>query len=58
MDSYVAPFAGAWIEIEIWSVMDKLDNVAPFAGAWIEIPSLHKLRMMSTSLPSRERGLK
>ena len=33
----VAPFAGAWIEINY--VTDNLDyvKVAPFAGAWIEI---------------------
>ena len=33
----VAPFAGAWIEIEL--VMTSVNglHVAPFAGAWIEI---------------------
>ena len=34
----VAPFAGAWIEMEraIWS-SSLTNRVAPFAGAWIEI---------------------
>ena len=36
--SDVAPFAGAWIEIERKSKGDKEGCVAPFAGAWIEIP--------------------
>ena len=32
---FVAPFAGAWIEITInWGATV---NVAPFAGAWIEM---------------------
>ena len=56
--SSVAPFAGAWIEIlnAIEFLVDFL--VAPFAGAWIEI-SLFSIRYSSTSsLPSRERGLK
>ena len=34
---YVAPFAGAWIEIEIESFEAAATIVAPFAGAWIEI---------------------
>ena len=33
----VAPFAGAWIEIENIDVEAALVEVAPFAGAWIEI---------------------
>ena len=43
----VAPFAGAWIEIQ-WMLVDhRLSNVAPFAGAWIEIKLLrdHSLRL-------------
>ena len=32
--------------------------VAPFAGAWIEIQPNQSERMMTKSLPSRERGLK
>ena len=35
---YVAPFAGAWIEIcFLLSERTKVHIVAPFAGAWIEI---------------------
>ena len=33
----VAPFAGAWIEIELFANMCGAQVVAPFAGAWIEI---------------------
>ena len=33
----VAPFAGAWIEIEIGEDYEYNLMVAPFAGAWIEI---------------------
>ena len=34
----VAPFAGAWIEMQtIASLAKQMINVAPFAGAWIEI---------------------
>ena len=36
----VAPFAGAWIEIENIDVEAALVEVAPFAGAWIEIVNL------------------
>ena len=32
--------------------------VAPFAGAWIEIVPLYARYFSTTSLPSRERGLK
>ena len=34
----VAPFAGAWIEIQPYKHAAEKPNVAPFAGAWIEIP--------------------
>ena len=34
---YVAPFAGAWIEIAEGCEKSPVLNVAPFAGAWIEI---------------------
>ena len=34
---FVAPFAGAWIEISAGTVQGNLQDVAPFAGAWIEI---------------------
>ena len=33
----VAPFAGAWIEINHCQVHRQKKKVAPFAGAWIEI---------------------
>ena len=35
--SEVAPFAGAWIEIQPMKGKSDADIVAPFAGAWIEI---------------------
>ena len=35
--SWVAPFAGAWIEILCMSSDIFFRPVAPFAGAWIEI---------------------
>ncbi len=55
----VAPFAGAWIEINELTAEKRKEYVAPFAGAWIEIswcrvPELSRWK----SLPSRERGLK
>ena len=34
---YVAPFAGAWIEIADKEPKETGKGVAPFAGAWIEI---------------------
>ena len=33
----VAPYAGAWIEIEAVDLLRRLQYVAPYAGAWIEI---------------------
>ena len=33
----VAPFAGAWIEIQNSEGLTDHVGVAPFAGAWIEI---------------------
>ena len=36
----VAPYAGAWIEIQIEKAKNNLNQVAPYAGAWIEIASL------------------
>ena len=33
----VAPFAGAWIEIEMETSITEPGKVAPFAGAWIEM---------------------
>ena len=34
---FVAPFAGAWIEISYLYNFLSYQRVAPFAGAWIEI---------------------
>ena len=34
---YVAPFAGAWIEISLLNGKVNQSDVAPFAGAWIEM---------------------
>ena len=37
----VAPFTGAWIEIDEGTVaIGPGRQVAPFTGAWIEIPSM------------------
>ena len=47
----VAPFAGAWIEIDGKDVNNSEECVAPFAGAWIEItPSLSRNAIQSRSL--------
>ena len=57
--SKVAPFAGAWIEIEILRGAYNIGVVAPFAGAWIEIQdNSYNMCRVVQSLPSRERGLK
>ena len=56
----VAPFAGAWIEIENRTGRGTAGaGVAPFAGAWIEMLmcSIDEITSLK-SLPSRERGLK
>ena len=39
ISKYVAPLAGAWIEIMLVKVFHALLMVAPLAGAWIEIES-------------------
>ena len=59
IDSRVAPFAGAWIEIKAVLLIQKSPTVAPFAGAWIEIVRgmLNPLDF-TLSHPSRVRGLK
>ena len=33
----VAPYTGAWIEIEAVRRGHRIDIVAPYTGAWIEI---------------------
>ena len=58
MTYYVAPFAGAWIEIICVLYMDGIYDVAPFAGAWIEMRKDARTGVAGRSLPSRERGLK
>ena len=55
---YVAPFAGAWIEIQTTADSYRAMFVAPFAGAWIEIIKCTQNESTFLSLPSRERGLK
>ena len=37
MNEYVAPHAGAWIEIKLHVSPYQTTMVAPHAGAWIEI---------------------
>ena len=54
----VAPYAGAWIEIETRWLFEGVRGVAPYAGAWIEIPALWLDKTEPGSLPTRERGLK
>ena len=54
----VAPFAGAWIEIVVYGILEDVCLVAPFAGAWIEIVHMFPSIAQTASLPSRERGLK
>ncbi len=39
--SGVAPYAGAWIEINVPASASKSTAVAPYAGAWIEIEMLY-----------------
>ena len=54
----VAPFTGAWIEIDFTHITNHGVLVAPFTGAWIEIGDQHSTTKSDRSLPSRERGLK
>ncbi len=58
MTNGVAPFAGAWIEIDNGTDVVLMLPVAPFAGAWIEITEEKRMLAELLSLPSRERGLK
>ena len=37
MQELVAPFVGAWIEIECYYSRCNGFHVAPFVGAWIEM---------------------
>ncbi len=48
---FVAPFAGAWIEIHLSEHYRIAKNVAPFAGAWIEIFSAIRSARLSRVAP-------
>ena len=54
----VAPLVGAWIEINIITILYIFCFVAPLVGAWIEIDELGIKIVKNESLPSWERGLK
>ena len=56
--NYVAPLAGAWIEIVTGRKLWFNCNVAPLAGAWIEMTPIFCMFGETLSLPLRERGLK
>ena len=58
MQEIVAPFVGAWIEIDNGSYKVDRRKVAPFVGAWIEILHALPASAATTSLLSWERGLK
>ena len=48
----VAPFTGAWIEIQ--DVIDRAQYgcpVAPFTGAWIEITKLNRIHTSNIVAP-------
>ena len=52
MPGFVAPFAGAWIEILIFSpVLLYTVTVAPFAGAWIEISASSRITAQPSVAP-------
>ena len=52
MAAYVAPLAGAWIEICYYLIEQaKAMGVAPLAGAWIEIFGRAYLATPSTVAP-------
>ena len=54
----VAPYTGAWIEIDRFATIDTAKIVAPYTGAWIEmINPLYTLHRYP-SHPTRVRGLK
>ena len=48
---YVAPFAGAWIEIAEPGRWKTAKAVAPFAGAWIEMTESTRLPKQPTVAP-------
>ena len=50
---FVAPYAGAWIEIFLPVRHFRPLPVAPYAGAWIEIVPSRQAGREDRSLPSR-----
>ena len=50
-NTFVAPHAGAWIEIAIASANPPLCGVAPHAGAWIEIEYKEEIKNIKTVAP-------
>ena len=48
---FVAPYAGAWIEMQRTAYLNCSRNVAPYAGAWIEIPILRYEQFALTVAP-------
>ena len=47
----VAPFAGAWIEMQSAPEGGRSSPVAPFAGAWIEILGAHPEEIVNCVAP-------
>ena len=47
----VAPRAGAWIEMVIWTKCFISQTVAPRAGAWIEMPEASNQAAGTTVAP-------
>ena len=54
----VTPYAGVWIEIDIFLTQVDIQKVTPYAGVWIEILLNRLRRLWILSLPTRECGLK
>ncbi len=54
----VAPYTGAWIEIQILLQLLGKQKVAPYTGAWIEIVNEREKPIIKMSHPTRVRGLK
>jgi len=52
------PFAGAWIETCVVSVLWMVAPGRPFAGAWIETTRICPVYITTEVAPSRGRGLK
>ncbi len=54
----VAPYTGAWIEINSRYWFSHVSVVAPYTGAWIEIKIIIRVLGKQESHPTRVRGLK